>query len=173
MINMDRELCCCFTGHRNIPSRELKAVENRVGEEILKMIDRGVATFINGAALGFDMLCAEKTIEIKKENPELADRIRLVLYLPCVDQNKNWSSMDKFRYNMMIVNADEHIFITKTPYTSDCMRKRNYKMVDDSAYCISYFTGKRSGTMQTINYAKKNSLFIVNIAESVRNFNDD
>lgn len=165
-IDMDRQFCCCFTGHRIIEYKKINEVKRKIKTEIMKMIDHGVTHFINGAALGFDMLCAECVIEIKMSNNALKDKIHLILYVPCTNHNKNWSYNDKLRYNMITCYASEIIYVTKSAYTTECMKKRNYRMVDDSAYCIAYFTGRRSGTMQTVNYAKKNNLTIINIASS-------
>lgn len=162
---MDRQSCCCFTGHRYIEKSKINDVKKRITSEIMKMADSGVTHFINGAALGFDMLCAECIIDIKRNFPSLRDKIHLILYVPCTNHNERWTSMDKFRYNIITCYADDIIYVTDSAYTADCMKKRNYRMVDDSACCIAYFTGKRSGTMQTVNYAKKNNLTIVNIAE--------
>lgn len=134
-------------------------------KEIIRLINSGIDTFINGAARGFDMLSAETVIEMKKEMPDMAKNIRLILYLPCTDQNKSWNYQDKLRYNMLITQADEYIFVTNSSYTDGCMKKRNYKMVDDSCACIAYCTSKRSGTSQTMNYAEKCGCEVINLAD--------
>ena len=56
-------------------------------------------------------------------------------------------------------------------YTEDCMKNRNEYMVDNSSFCIAYLKRASSGTKHTVNYAKKNSLCVVNVADYINNTN--
>ncbi|MCH5185604.1 MAG: DUF1273 family protein [Oscillospiraceae bacterium] len=162
----DKKISCCFTGHRNIPEDKYKEIRSLVRSEMYTLILlSGVRNFIAGGALGFDTLCAECVCEIKEEYPSLG--IKLHLYLPCTDQTKNWRSKDISKYEEIKNHADSCIFVTNSEYTRDCMKKRNYRMVDDCAYCIAYFSGRTSGTSQTVNYALKNNVVVINLFKKI------
>lgn len=65
---------CCFTGHRpqslpwkfNEQDERCLKMKERLRNEIIKAIKNGYKTFISGMALGFDMICAEIVLELKK-----------------------------------------------------------------------------------------------------------
>ena len=62
---MEREKCCCFTGHRRIPEQEMLWVRRRLREEILDLAQKGVDTFLTGGALGFDTLAAQEVLRMR------------------------------------------------------------------------------------------------------------
>lgn len=160
-ITPDKAHSCCFTGHRYIAEKDMAYLKSQIKAEVFSLYLTGINTFISGGALGFDMLCEECVKEIKDENSSLD--IKLFLYFPCTDQDKKWPYEKKFQYNMLKCAADGFTFVTNAPYTNDCMRKRNYKMVDDSSCCIAYFSGRHGGTAQTVSYAKKNNVRVINL----------
>ena len=153
---MGKENCCCFTGHRILGADFDMTVLFR-GIEYL--VGNGVDTFICGGAIGFDTACAEAVLELKKSYPH----IRLHIYAPCNNQGERWSVVDQLRYQIILNKADL-VDMPSVPYFNDCMKIRNYKMVDNSAYCICYLNNMRSGTGQTYRYAKQKGLTIYNIA---------
>ena len=148
----------CFTGHRNLGS-DLN--RGRLVRCIEKAISKGCDTFICGGALGFDMLAARTVLELKNIHPH----IQLHMYLPCSNQSERWSISQKREYNRILAGADLVDKVTR-PYYDGCMRERNYKMVDASDLCICYLNSlERSGTAQTVRYAKRRGLIIVNVSE--------
>lgn len=68
---------CCFTGHRpqslpwkfNEQDERCLKMKEQLRNEIIKAIKNGYKTFISGMALGFDMICAEMVLELKKTYP--------------------------------------------------------------------------------------------------------
>jgi len=52
-----------------------------------------------------------------------------------------------------------------TKDTDGCMKKRNRYMVDQSAYCICTHLYPMSGTEQTVKYARRKGLRIINVAD--------
>lgn len=46
----------CFTGHRVLPRDKFLEIQERVEEEIIKFIEKGVIYFGVGGALGFDTI---------------------------------------------------------------------------------------------------------------------
>jgi hypothetical protein len=81
----------CFTGHRRIGSGELPVLKQRLDEAIENLIREGVTTFHCGGALGFDSLAGNAVLGFKAKY----DMVRLVMLLPCTDQDKSWSENDK------------------------------------------------------------------------------
>jgi len=150
---------CCFTGHRQLPESRLQEIMMSLNHQIEVLIYQEVDTFICGGALGFDMLAAAIVIAKKK----LGYRIRLVLALPCRNQEKYWTVKQVAFYRNLLEEADEIIYISEE-YSEDCMRKRNRYMVEQSAYCICCLWKPKSGTYQTVNYARKKGIKIINVA---------
>ncbi len=157
----DLKKVCFFTGHRKINLSKIAEIKKNLRIEIENAINDGVTTFIAGGALGFDTLAAEQVISLK----EKYSNIQLVLYLPCQDQDKNWSYGERLRFNTMCSNADIIHCVTEGKYTDGCMQKRNLAMVEASDMCIAYMKNMRSGTSQTINMAEEKDIKIINIAK--------
>ena len=156
-VNMAKESTCCFTGHRVIGSDFSPSVLKR---GINYLIEQGVDTFIVGGALGFDTICAKEILKAKKAHPQ----IKLHIYAPCNNQSEKWSVLDTLSYNKILKKAD-YVDMPDFPYFDGCMKIRNYKMVDSSAFCLCYLSSStRSGTAQTVRYAKEKGLTIFNIA---------
>ena len=153
---MTREKTCCFTGHRILAG---DFNEDVLARGIEYLIGQGVDTFICGGAIGFDTVCALAVLEAKKNHPEIS----LHIYAPCNNQSEKWSKSDIILYKKILKTAD-FVDMPSVPYFNDCMKIRNYKMVDASAYCICYMNTPRSGTGQTYSYAKRQGLTVFNIA---------
>ena len=143
-----KEYCCCFTGHRVISQEHIDVLNQNITDIINSLADDGVTDFITGGALGFDTLAAQKVLEIRKKNPA----IRLILALPCKNQTRNWNKTDVAKYNRIMEEADEIIYVSEE-YFAGCMHKRNRFMVDNSANCVFYLTATRGGTAYTVKYA--------------------
>ena len=145
----------CFTGHRILGNDfDINLLRSYVTELIQ---NEGASTFIVGGALGFDTVVAEEILALKKSGCE----IELHVYVPCSNQSAKWSERDKKRYENILKQAD-YVDAVNEPYFDGCMRIRNYKMVDNADFCICYFTGKPSGTLQTVSYARKKGLKVLN-----------
>ncbi len=153
---MAKETTCCFTGHRVLQANFKGAALSR-GIEYL--INQGVDTFICGGATGFDTSCALAVLKAKKAHPEIA----LHIYAPCNNQTAKWGAKDVATYNR-ILNSADFVDMPDQAYFDGCMRIRNFKMVDAAAYCICYLNNNRSGTGQTVSYAKRKGLTVFNIA---------
>lgn len=148
---------CCFTGHRGV-SRDFDngALYALIEEFYLK---ENVRVFICGGAVGFDMVAAASILRLKKDYPDA----QLWLFLPCLDQDKKWSDTEK-RVAKTIKEMADYIDCPQVTFNRDVMRIRNYKMVDNSDFVISYFNGKMiSGTAQTIRYANRKGVPVYNV----------
>ncbi len=153
---MAKENTCCFTGHRII---SVDFDSNTLMRGIEYLIGLGVDTFICGGAMGFDTVCAEAVLRARIAHPHIS----LHIYAPCCDQSSRWSIKDKLTYERILEKAD-FVDMPSVPYFDGCMKIRNCKMVDASAYCICYMNNTHSGTGQTYRYAVNHGLTVYNIA---------
>ena len=152
---------CCFTGHRpdkmELSEKEVKPLLKKAIEEAIL---KGYVTFITGMAMGTDIWAAEIVLEQKKKNKDL----HLICALPHPDFESRRSSVEKMRFNRIIKNADLVKEINDR-YFAGCYQVRNKWMVDKSNLVIAVFSGQKSGTKNTIDYAKRKGIKIINILD--------
>lgn len=157
-----RKQTCCFTGHRNIPRIQYRQIEETLEATIRDLTAKGVVYYGAGGALGFDTLAAQCVLRLKSELPQ----IRLILVLPCLSQTRGWKAHDQEVYESIKAHADKVVY-TSQDYVRGCMHKRNRHLVDNSSICICYLTENSGGTFYTVNYAKKQGLTVINLAEQL------
>lgn len=161
---MSKSITCCFTEHRpsSLPwhydeqGSLFNNFRSRFKEEIIKAILEGYTHFISGMALGVDIIAAEIVLMLKSKYKG----ITLECAIPCRNQCDNWVT-GKDRYQSIINKADKVTLVCDSDYYDGCMAKRNKYMVDNSNKVIAVFNGRRGGTQQTINMAKKAGLDVV------------
>lgn len=150
---------CCFTGHRRLPKEKIESIVRRLDIAINGLIDKGVTDFISGGAIGFDLIAASLIVTKKERGHD----VRLIFALPCRNQDEKWSDGQKKLYHDLLGEADEIVYVSDE-YFDGCMKKRNRYMVDQSAYCISAHLHPMSGTEQTVKYARRKGLRVINVA---------
>ena len=142
---------CCFTGHR---PQKLHRAENDIKKDLEKAIKNaissGYSTFITGMAYGVDIWAGEIVVRLRESNPEL----HLNAAIPYPDFCARWSSDWKRRYDALFEKADLIKYICPS-YNAGAYQRRNEWMVDHSAHVIAVFNGGKSGTKNTIDYARK------------------
>lgn len=158
-MNDKRQHRCCFTGHR---PNKLDYSENEIKPLLETAIDNaisdGYVTFITGMAEGVDIWAAEIVLEKKKENKDL----HLICAVPHPGFEKRRSQYETGRYKNIIKNADYVTTISDNYYRA-CYQKRNIWMVDRSSLVITVFNGTASGTKNTVDYARKIGVRVVNV----------
>ncbi len=163
-VNELNRYVCCFTGHRpqklpwyfNENDKRYFLTREDVKNAIIEAIKRGFNYFISGMALGYDIMCAELVLELKKIYPH----IKLECAIPCPEQDIKWNSVAKARYRKVLSQADK-IMTISNHYDNECMQKRNEYMINNSSLVIALYNGKGGGTAKTIDYAKKQNCEIV------------
>lgn len=160
-VQIDRNITCCFTGHRTIPPGMEEYLTGRVMDGVKYLHERGTKTFLSGGALGFDTLAARAVIKCQ----EVYSDIQLFIIAPCQDQDKLWSPKDKEAYTKIKKSANEVICLSEH-YYSGCMHTRNRYLVDNSSTCICYKVKQDGGTAYTVDYAKKHGLTVFNLART-------
>ena len=152
---------CCFTGHRpqNI-KRSPEAIKADLEKSIRAAISDGFTTFITGMASGVDIWAGEIVVRLKARNPG----IKLIAAVPFVGSEDFWPETWKARYRNLLGHADFVKYIC-SEYREDAYQQRNQWMVDKSSKVIAVFNGKPSGTMYTIQYAKKEKIPVEYLAD--------
>lgn len=141
-----------ITGHRVLPADFDTA---KLKKKLLSFIEKGFDTFLVGMALGFDTVCFKVLEEIKKEKD-----IKIIACIPCLSQSYKFNKNQKEEYDRMLSVADEKVLVSEE-YTPRCMQKRNEYMVDRASVVFAYFKRDFGGTANTVEYAKKKEIPIV------------
>lgn len=141
-------LACAVTGHRVLGSA---FSETALEQKLRTLAENGTDTFYCGMALGFDLLCGELLVRLKREFP-----LRLVACIPCADQSGHYPAADRARYAALLRECDETAVLHER-YEEGCMFERNRYMVDRSDLVLAYLheTCKKGGTYYTVRYALK------------------
>lgn len=159
---MEKEIrkTCCFTGHRpeQLPFKfdeqhpDCVRLRELLRKEIERLVtEEGVSHFITGMTLGIDQMCAELVLELKESQPQ----VTLECAIPYEEQAANWTVPQRERYFDIIVRSDKENQIQGV-YSKDCMSRRNRYMVERSGHVLAVWDGAaRSGTGQTIRYARE------------------
>lgn len=154
-----REICCCFSGHRDIFDCE---ISKKLETAVEALIKEGYRAFICGMAMGFDLMCAECVLKLKSEKyPDIS----LICAVPCPSQASSFIQSDKNRYSRILNNC-ENIIMVSDRYTRWCMHQRNRYMVNNSSALICYLQKESGGTYYTVEYAKLHKLHIINLAQT-------
>ena len=154
---------CAFTGHRperfffkqNEKHPLCEKIKAALFEQSTALYDKGVKRFYIGGAQGVDIWAGEVIIKMKKL-PEYQD-IELICVIPFEGHDSDWDEgiYDRF---LKICSVCNEIKIISPSVDPKAFIKRNKYMVDNSDYVIAVYDKKRklrSGTGQTVNYAKK------------------
>ena len=154
---------CCFTGHRDLSDSEF----NRAYTEALQTIEElydffGVDVFMTGGAIGFDTAVSE-ALSTAKEN---GMNIKMILAVPCADQDKYWNSAAKKEYRRIKEHCDK-IMVLSEEYHNGCMLERNRFMVDNTDYCVAFLRKNTitGGTLYTVRYACEKNKKVINICK--------
>ncbi len=158
MMNIEQNKACFFTGHRDITQNEYIFLDKYMQDILLDHYSRGCRYFLCGGAVGFDQYAANEVIKLRKKLPQT----KLILILPCKDQDKYFSDFQKKIYRNTLELADE-IHYVSDKYYSGCMHKRNRELVMHSDYCICFLRKNSGGTKYTVDLALKKGCEITNI----------
>jgi len=158
-----KNITVCFSGHRpeKLPgvgkcdNFKTKYIKKLLNEKIVESIEDGYTIFMSGMARGIDLWAANIIISLKSKY-----EIKLICVKPTENHGYNFPSEDKYDLNYILEHADE-IVCTSDNYSKGCYNIRNKFMIDNSSRLIAFVNNFRSGTGQTINYAKKSNKDIV------------
>ena len=149
-----REKTICVSGHRFLGNDLNK---KKVEGFLVKLIEKGFNTFLIGMALGFDTLCFQILERLREKND-----IKIIACVPCPEQPSKFNQRQKEEYFRLLSIADEKKVLSEE-YTPYCMQKRNQFMVDNSFAVLCYLNRNSGGTFNTVSYAKKKNVFVINV----------
>ena len=155
-VFINPEYTVCVSGHRSVDNTLDK---KRVREVFIKLIESGKDTFLVGMAVGFDTLCFNILEQIRKEK-----NIKIIACIPCESQAERFTKTQAEEYYRMLSVADEKVYINME-YTKECMQKRNEYMVNNCSVVVAYLRNNFGGTFNTVNFAKKMEVPIINVGE--------
>ena len=142
---MEKEKTAVFIGHREC----YRLSEEVLNREIIKLIDKGVDTFLNGGMGGFDSMCMKSIIRLKN----MYSHIKHYLVIP----NPDFKGCD-------FKNFDEVIYpgLEKYQYRY-AIPKRNKWMVNNAGFAVCYVNHGFGGCINTYRNAIKSGLEMVNL----------
>lgn len=112
---------------------------------------------------GTDLWAGEIVLEERQNNTELC----LIATIPHPNFETHWEDTYKALYYKVLKGADISKVISNTYYKA-CYQKRNAWMVDHSSRIIAAYNGDKGGTKNTIDYAKKQDIDIINIFDGMK-----
>ena len=140
---MDREKCCCFTGHRpeklpwgrNEQSPAFHRAMAAVEAAIIARIEDGCTWFYTGMARGMDLWAAQIVLKYRDLGAGEHLGVRLCAVLPCADQAARWKREDQ------------------------ALHARNRYLVEHAGHVIALYDGRSpGGTRQTLELARRAGL---------------
>lgn len=163
---MHKQTTCCFTGHRaaKLPwgydetAADCIALKTKIFDAVEAVHHSGVRHFICGMANGCDMYFGEAVVRLRRDNPD----ITLEAAIPFEGQADKWGEALRLRYRRLLDECDYETLVAKV-YTPTCMKRRNEYMVDNSSVLIAAFDGKSGGTLNTLIYAMRNDVEVIQL----------
>lgn len=159
---MEREMTCCFTGHRpdKLPWGTVEEAPNclKLKECLYDAVERayqdGYRHFICGMARGADFYFGESVILLREKHSD----VTLEAARPCDTQADGWPEAERRRYEQLVKACDFETLV-QHHYDRFCMARRNQYMVDRSRRIIAVYDGiPKGGTAQTLMYAMRQGL---------------
>lgn len=157
-----RPKTCCFTGHRNIPPREMSRLETSAELAVKDLYQQGYRYFGVGGALGFDTAMAKLLFRLRRNG--LSD-IKVILVYPFADFTSRWTPIQQQEFRNLFRQYDKTVCVSETP-SRDAYLARNRHLVNGSSVCIAYCVDDASGTGYTVRYALEHGLRVINLANA-------
>jgi uncharacterized phage-like protein YoqJ len=155
------EQTCCLTGHRIIPPGEELKIMVRAKNILLRLIrEKNVRYFGVGGAVGFDMLAAEYLLHLKAHKEH---QLKVISVLPYPDwrETEDWTDELRKREEDILLACDKVVYV-RPQYEKSVFLLRDRKLVEGSAYCVSYCNRPRTGTAYTVRYALDRGVKVFN-----------
>lgn len=160
MFKTNTDITIGFTGHRpsslpwkyNESAPSCIAFKKDLYTMLEKAIQNGWTSFISGLAIGYDTIAAETVLELKKKYKD----VKIYGAIPHPGQEAKWTDDAKARYKKLLKKLDDYVICSESYDGPETMYKRNQFIVDNSSVIVALWNGSpRSGTANTVNYAKK------------------
>jgi uncharacterized phage-like protein YoqJ len=136
----------------------LEPLRRKLEETLEELIAQGVVYFGCGGAIGFDTLAGFAALRLKERYPQ----IKLILVLPCRNQDMRWSEAQKADYRELLAGADKITYVSEQ-YFDGCMQKRNRHLAAHSGVCVAYMTRDAGGTAYTVRCARERGVRVIHL----------
>ena len=94
-----RQRTCCFTGHREIPVKDLPGILERTEQAVRQLIEQGVVFFGVGGAIGYDTEAAKLLFRLSATD---YPQIKVILVYPFEGFTSRWSDEQRAEYGRHI-----------------------------------------------------------------------
>lgn len=111
-------------------------------------------------ARGVDIWAAEIVLKYR----DAGAPIKMICASPFEGFETSWKAEWQNRYKAIMKKADLRRFICEK-YSKACFQIRNEWMVNHSSRVIAVYNGEAGGTRNTIVYANKNKVEVLNVLE--------
>jgi uncharacterized phage-like protein YoqJ len=111
-------------------------------------------TIISGMANGWDQALACAAIELE---------IPFIAALPFKGQESKWPESGKSHYNYLLSKAKETVIVCEGGYANWKYYARDKWMVDHADGILALWSGIKSGTADTVMYAKQKNKQVINV----------
>ena len=128
--------------------------------QLSELIAQGYDTFYTGMSWGVDMIFGEVVAVLKREH----SHIRLIGVIPFEGMHGKWHTSYQERFFRLVESCDKVVELSLA-FHKDCYKQRNQYLVDHADRLIAVVDERyrRSGTMQTVNMAKRKGITITYI----------
>lgn len=157
-----RQRTCCFTGHREIREEDLPAILKRTEQVVRRLIEKGVAFFGVGGAVGYDTEAAKLLCRLRATD---YPHIKVILVYPFEGFTDRWSDAQRAEYARLLPRYDKTVCVAQRA-SREAYLERDRHLVDGSAYCIAYCTRNSGGTAYTVRYAHQQGVPVYNTASA-------
>ncbi len=165
LSDIPRESALCFTGHRpeKLPTGlARKALRQTLYHYITHAIEMGYTYFFTGLADGIDFDAAYFLFCLREKNPA----IHVIGIQPCSEGYDEFFHSRGYsipHLRLMQQNCDRLIVMPGRATDRNVYLTRNCLMVDHSSAIIAVCGDGRSGSMQTLRYARRQNLDVIRI----------
>ena len=161
-----KAVSCTFTGHRpsKLPWRDREEdpqcieLKRKIYDVCYVLYESGARRFICGMSNGSDFYFCEAVLALRSHYAGIV----LEAAIPCPTQADKWSAAQRQRYHALLERCDYETMVSEK-YSPGCMMRRNRYMVDHASLLIAAHDGLPGGTRNTIEYALKRGVNVVDI----------
>lgn len=165
-----KEKTVCIIGHQEISGDDIVEIKSFLVDKIVMLLMDGYTRFSVGDRMGFDMLALKTLIELKEVFSNLEIKLNESIGHKFIIRNE----ADEKAYQKSRSLVDEKSLCHELT-TKRTIYLKQKTMVQDSSICLCFLRSdvKTGQTKEVVNYAKKQGLQIVNIAEAIKTYKEN
>ncbi len=96
-----RETTCCFWGHNWLPHDKIASIFLKLDEEIEKLIQAGVCSFLSGGKMGFDRMAASLIADRKSRGYD----VHLKMLLSAAEDGESRLEGEEIHHQLLLSKA--------------------------------------------------------------------